>query len=148
MLLLDEALKFGLVELNANFFFQIANTLIMFLFLRKLLFKPVSEFIAKRQKEIVDAIENAEAKNIEADALKAEYAKLIKEADDKAREIVREAAHKAEIRATEIVHTAEHEASHIKAQAVQEIERERQVALNALKNEVASMAVLAASRII
>lgn len=148
MVFLNEALKFGLVELNPNFFFQIFNTLIMFLFLRKLLFKPVSEFIAKRQKDIADEIEAAETKNRDADALKAEYADRIKRADEEAHEIVRQAAHRAETRAAEILHHAEQEAVHIKAQAVQEIERERLVALNALKDEVAAMAVLAASRIV
>lgn len=48
-----EGVKFGLVELNYNMLFQLTNTLVMFLFLRKLLFKPVTEFVQKRR----DAIE-------------------------------------------------------------------------------------------
>jgi F-type H+-transporting ATPase subunit b len=66
-------LKLGLVEFNATFFFQIFNTFVLFLILKKLLFEPVTEFMENREKEIAAEIKNAEGKNLEAEKLKEKY---------------------------------------------------------------------------
>lgn len=143
-----EGLKFGLVDPSATFWFQLINTFILFLILKKLLFKPVSEFMEKRKSEIAESIERAEARNEEAEKYKSEYISKIEASQEEGRQIVRDAAKRAEERASEIVKAAEKEAKEIKERANLEIEREREKAINSLKDEIASIAMLAASKVI
>lgn len=143
-----EGLKFGLVQPGWSFWFQIVNTIILFLILKKLLFKPVSEFMEKRRNEIAGSIKEAEMKNEEAEKYKSEYMNKIEASQEEGRQIVKEAAKRAEDRASEIIKAAEKEAKEIKERANVEIEREREKAINALKDEIASIAMLAASKVI
>lgn len=143
-----EGLKLGLVELNWNFVFQIANTIILFLILKKLLFKPVSEFMEKRRAEIEGSIKQAEMKNEEAEGYKNEYIAKIEASEEEGRQIVRDAAKRAEERANEIIKSAEKEAVEIKQRAELDIQREKEKAINLLKDEIASLAMLAASKVV
>jgi F-type H+-transporting ATPase subunit b len=141
-------MKAGLVELSWTLVFQIANTLIIFLILKKLLFKPVTEFMASRQEGIATSIKEAEDKNAEADNIRKQYEEKIAGAQDEAREIVKDASKRAEDRAAEIVKEAQNDAMKIKERTEAEIAREKQKALNSLKDEMATLAVLAAGKII
>ncbi len=143
-----EGVKFGLVELNYNMLFQLTNTLVMFLFLRKLLFKPVTEFVQKRQDAIENTIREAEQKNQDSEALRIQLNQKLASADEEGRHIIREAAIRAEARAAEIIKEAQADIVHLKATAEQDMERERQKALNALKDEIAHLTILAASKIV
>lgn len=148
MILAVEGVRFGLVELNWNMLFQLTNTLVMFLFLKKLLFKPVTAFVQKRQDEIDATIDEAEQKNQEAEALRNQLNQKMAKADEEGRHIIREAAIRAEARGAEIIKEAEIEIAHLKATAKQDMERERQKALNALKDEIAHLTILAASKVV
>ncbi len=141
-------LKAGLVEPSWTFVFQIINTFILYLILKKLLFKPVTEFMESRENEINNSIEEAKAKNQEADKIKQEYLTKIKGAEEEGRQIVRDAAKRAEERSDEIIKAAKMEADQIKERAVKDIEREKEKAINTLKDEIASIAMLAASKVI
>ena len=143
-----EGLKFGLVEINWNLFFQIGNTIILFLILKKLLFKPVSEFMEKRRSEIASSIKEAEVKNEEAETYKKQYISKIEASEEEGREIIRNAAKRAEERANEIIKAAQKEAVEIKNRAEIDIQREREKAINLLKDEIASIAMLAATRVV
>lgn len=141
-------LKLGLVEISWSFVFQIVNTIILFLILKKLLFKPVSEFMEKRRAEIAGSIKEAEMKNEEAESYKAEYVAKLGDSEEEGRQIIRDAAKRAEERANEIIKAAHKEAEEIKQRANLEIERERKKAINSLKDEIASIAMLAASKVV
>jgi len=141
-------LRLGLVEPGWTFFIQLLNTFILYLILKKLLFKPVTEFMANREKEIADSIQRAEDMNEEALKLKSEYMEKLKVAEEEGREIIREASKKAEERAAEIIKGAEKEAKEIKERALLDIAREKEKAINDLKDEIASIAMLAASKVI
>jgi F-type H+-transporting ATPase subunit b len=141
-------LKAGLVELSWTFFFQIINTFILFLILKNLLFKPVTEFMSNRQKGIEESLNEAQKKNQEAENLKEEYLTKLSGAEEEGRQIVKDAAKRAEERANEILKAAEKEAEQIKERASLDIERERKKAINSLKDEIASISMMAASKLI
>lgn len=141
-------LKLGLVEPGWTFVFQIINTFILFLILKKFLFKPVTEFMENREKEITDSIKEAENKNKDADDLKSEYLTKLKGAEEEGRQVVRDAAKRAEERASEILKSAEKEAELLKERATLDINREREKAINSLKDDIASIAMLAATKVI
>jgi F-type H+-transporting ATPase subunit b len=141
-------LKLGLVEPSWTFVFQILNTFILFLILRKLLFKPVTEFMKNREDDIVGSIKEAESKNKEADGLKQEYTTKLKGIEEEGRQIIKDASKRAEKRASEIVKAAEKEAGQLRERASVEINREREKAINSLKDDIASIAMLAASKVV
>ncbi len=141
-------LKAGLVQPSWTFVFQIINTFILFIILKNLLFKPVTEFMEQRKAEIQGSMNEAEQKNKEADIFKEEYIGKLEASEEEGRQIIRDAAKKAEVRAEEIVKAAEKEAVEIKERADVEIKRERVKAINSLKDDIASLAMLAASKVV
>ena len=58
------------------------NILIMFLILRKFLFKPVKKMIDERQKEVDDMYANAEQAEKAADEMKADYEQKLAKATE------------------------------------------------------------------
>ncbi len=138
----------GLVEISWTLVFQLINTIILFLILRKLLFKPVSAMMAGRQNAIVESIKEAENKNVEADQLKLEYQRKLEGAQAEGREIIKDASKRAEARAEEIISQSQQEAMKMKDRAEADIQREKQKAANMMKEELAALAVMAAGKII
>ncbi len=141
-------LKLGLVEPSWTFVFQIANTLILFLILKKLLFKPVTEMMQNRQEGIENSLKDAENKNLEAEVLIAKYQEKLAQSKEEGHEIVKAMKKEAEGVAAGIVRAAETDAKRTKNKAMLEIEREKTKSIQSLKDEVSEMALLAATRII
>ncbi|GAB6086247.1 F0F1 ATP synthase subunit B [Alkaliphilus crotonatoxidans] len=137
-----------LVSINWSIVFQLLNTIIIFVVLRKLLFKPVTEFMEKRQKGIEDSILDAEAKNKEAEALMAQYEQRLNDIKQERNEIIKEATKRAEERGGEIVKKAEAEAKKLLEKASVDIQREKQKALNELKEQMSELVIMAAAKVI
>jgi F-type H+-transporting ATPase subunit b len=138
----------GLVSLDATLIFQILNTLILFGALTYILFKPVKKLIEDRQNKIEDELEDAKTKNVQAESLIADYDGKIAAIEEEGRQMISAAALKAENRASEIIKAAEKEAELIKKRAEKEIEREKLKAVNELKEDIVSLSLLAASKIL
>ena len=141
-------LRLGLVEPGWTFVFQIANTLILFLLLKKFLFKPVTEFMANREAEVAGEYESIAAKQMEAENIKEEYKEKLAKSQAEGREIVKASTAKAEARASEIVKNANAEIIELKHKAQKDIAREQVKAVNALKDDIADMAMLTAAKVI
>lgn len=137
-----------LIQFSPTYFIMIFNFLVLFLILRKILFKPVSTFMEKRREGIAGAIRDAEQKNLEADALKAEYEKKIDEIKDEAREIIREAKIKAEEQYRSILAEAHEKSALLLKNTEAEIEREKAKALMDLKDQISALAIFAAEKIL
>jgi len=138
----------GLVTIDWTLLFQMINTIALFLLLRHFLFKPVKEMIDKRQNMIADQLDDAQAKNVNAEKLIAQYDESIQNIEEKGRQMIRDAALKAESRASEIIKDAEKDAELIKKRAEKEIGREKLKAVNELKEDIVSLSLLAASKVL
>ncbi|SNS50137.1 ATP synthase F0 subcomplex B subunit [Anaerovirgula multivorans] len=138
----------GLVEFGWTFVFQIVNTIIIFLVLKRFLFKPATEFMENRTKGIENALEEADMKNKEAEDLKGQYQEKLANIKEERNEIIREATKRAEERSNEIIKAAEVEAQKIKEKGQQEVERERHKAVNELKDQISTLAIMAASKVV
>ena len=57
-----------MLTLNLNLLYTVVNILVLFLLLRKFLYKPVMNIIAQRQKQVDDALNAAETSRQEAAA--------------------------------------------------------------------------------
>lgn len=141
-------LKFGLIELGWTFVFQIVNTIIMYMILKHLLFKPVTAFMQKRQEGIANQIEEAKQKNLDADNLIAVYNGKIDQAHSEAATIIKDANKAAQDRAHTVMRIANSDAEKLMEKAKHEISREREKAIFELKGEISDMAVLVASKLI
>lgn len=124
------------------------NLLILFLFLRKLLFNPVKNMIDSRQKEIDDMYSDAEKNKRSAEEMKSEYEKKIGDADAECERLLRGAVRKAQLREEEILREADSKAQRTLERAEEQIELERVRAMNDVKDEVSSLAVEIASAVI
>ena len=128
--------------------FQICNLLILFMLIKKFLFKRVMAVLDKRQQEI-DGIYDAAGKDRdEAAQMKAEYAERMSSARDEADRLVRNAVDTAQHRGDAIVEEAQAQAAHMKQRAETEIEQERKKAYNELVGEISGMAADIAGKMV
>lgn len=128
--------------------FAWANLLIVYLFLSKLLFKPIKNMIDSRQKEIDDMYSDAEASRASAAQSKAEYEEKLAAAGEEGEEILRRAVRRAELREEEILKEANEMAARTLERAEEQIELEKKRAINDVKDEVSSIAIDIAEAVI
>ncbi|MBR6307244.1 ATP synthase F0 subcomplex B subunit [Lachnospiraceae bacterium YSD2013] len=127
---------------------QLLNLFIQVMLIKKFLFKPIREVLAKR-KALADAelADAAKAKE-EAESLKSEYEESMKQARDKANDILNTAQKSASQQSEEIIREANAQAVSIKAKAERDIEQERRKAVNEIKDEIGDMAMEIAGKVI
>lgn len=138
----------GVVSFNWTIILQLINTLIICIVLGKLLVKPIHEFVEKRQNDVDASLRNAEQKNQEAMELRRQYEYKIKSAQKEGRDIVKAAKARAEDRSREIIGEANRQADELKRLAEAEIEKEKSRTLNEAKEQIVSMAVFMAEKIL
>ncbi len=136
------------LEFNATLLAQIADFIILLIFLRLVAYKPLSKLLANRSEHIASNIAAAEQERQEAQQLKAGYEAEMRRARGQAQDIVQKATKAGEDQALEIIESAKNEAVRIKDAALAEIAREKQKAVVELRDQVASLSVLVAGKII
>lgn len=127
--------------------FTLFNFILVFLILRKFLFKPVKKMIDERQKEIDDLYADAEEKRAEADRLRLQYEERIGTAKAEAAEIIRTAGKEARRESDGIILDARYEASRIREKAENDIALEKKRAMNEMKDEISGIAVEIAEKL-
>ncbi|MFI3209965.1 MAG: F0F1 ATP synthase subunit B [Peptostreptococcaceae bacterium] len=137
-----------LIGLTYENLFMIANTIVIFLILKKLLFKPVMDIIESREKEIQMSLSEGERVKKEGYKLKGEYEEKISSAKDQGQEIIKQATIRAEKKEVEIIDNAKKEASSILNKANKDVLQERQKVMNEIKDDISDIALLAASKVI
>ena len=128
--------------------FAWGNLIILFLFLKKILFGPLKNIIDQRQKQIKDMYDEAQADKDAAASMRVEYEQKLAEASAQGEEIIRSAVARAHKQEEDIIRDANETAAKALRHADEQIEMERKKALNQLKDEVSSMAVDIASAVI
>ena len=104
-----------------TFVAQICNLFIQVYLIKRFLFKPVNEMLEKR-KALADAqIREAEKAKADADAIKTEYEQNMKEAKEKANEILTTAQRTAALQSEEMLKEAASQAAALKSKAESDI---------------------------
>ena len=124
------------------------NLLILYLVLKKLLFKPLKNMIDSRQKEIDDMYSDAEADKASAAALKVEYEERLARASEESEQMLRSAQRRAQLKEEEILKEANDKAARTLERAEEQIEQEKKRAINDVKNQVSGLAVDIAAAVI
>lgn len=137
-----------MISLDINLLWNIINIIVLFLFLRIFLFKPVTAIMEKRANLITSSMQEAEDKKAEAYQLKSDYEQELKHAGEKASQIIKEARERAELEYNRRLQEARDEAGRVMAEAEKTIELEKRKSLESAQAEIAGLALLAASKVI
>ena len=121
---------------------------VVFLVLYKFGFPIITSMIEARKQYIDDALKGAKEANKRIAGIEQQCNALVEEARQKQMEILREAAAAREQMMKEARERADAETVKIVADAKKEIERQKEEALNALRDDAARLAVAVAEKIL
>lgn len=138
----------GLIEFNWSSLMILCNVFILYIILRKFFWEKIKKFMDDRAAAVQDAIDAAEAVNKRADEKMANYSKRIANVEEEGREIIKASKQQADAQAQIIIEEARKQASDIIAKAERTIEQERTQAMEEMRREIASIAMLAAEQIV
>lgn len=124
------------------------NLLILFLVLKHLLFNKVNKVLEDRKNDVAETYRKADEANENAMKLEAEYEERISGAKEESAQIIQAATRKAQQRSDEIIADAKIEAKGITENARAEIEREKKIAVNKIKDDITDIAFSAAQAVI
>ncbi len=124
------------------------SVIILYFILRHFLYKPVKEFLTKRQDLIDGQLRDAEKEIEEALALREAVEKRLATAREEGATIVDEYRTHGEAVRDQLIEEGKHEAELIKERAEREIEYQKAVAYDAVYAEAGDMAVTLAEKIL
>ena len=137
-----------MIDLNATFFAQILNFLILVAILRALCYKPVVSMIKAREDKIAESLAKADSDVAEAESLKKDYQAQLAEAREKAQAIVDKAEKVAASNRETSLQDTKREIEQMKKAAQAEIQRDRERAADQLKKEIVALSLLAAGKVV
>ncbi|MES2701691.1 MAG: F0F1 ATP synthase subunit B [Bacteroidota bacterium] len=134
-------------ELGLFFWTLIAFLLVLFI-LRKFAWKPILNSLGEREKGIADSIAAAERVRNEMSQLKSENEKLMVQAREERSVMLKEAKDMKDRIVNEAKEQAKNEANKIVADAHVQIQQQKMAALTEVKNEIGTLAVSVAEKIL
>ena len=134
--------------LNPTLFAQIFNFIILLIFIRLVVYKPIVNILEDRQKFIANNVAAAEEEKKQAEELRQQYLDELQQAKTEALNIIQKATKTAEDQAHDIIEAAKTEANRQKEAALQDITREKEKAVAELRDQVATLSILVAGKII
>lgn len=126
----------------------LANTIALFLVLKKFLFKPVMKMIEDRQQEIDTMYDEADKAKENAKTIQAEYEQKLSVATETSEKMVKEAVARGKDREEEIIRQARADAAAIMDKASADIAQEKKKALNDAKDEISGIAMSIAEKVV
>lgn len=127
---------------------SLLNLVILFLILKKLLFKPVKKIFAERQAQVDTIYSKANEANEQAQANKKEYEERLSHSKEEATNILRTARELAEQSSNEILQEAHNKADLAVQKANAEIANDRKKAINEIKNEISEISIDIAEQVV
>ena len=122
--------------------------ILVLVIMKKLAWKPILETLAKREKDIKEAIDSARLAREEMARLKVSNEELQKKAREERDLILKEARDTREAIVAEAKQKATLEADRILAAARENIKNEKMAAISDLKNQVATLSIEIAEKIL
>jgi len=114
----------------------------------KFAFKPIQAALKQRESDIQNSLDEAKRAREEMAGLKAENEKLLRQAQEERMKILKEASEAKETIIAEAKDRAKAEAQKIVANAKQEIEHQRMAAITDVKNQIGTMAINIAEKVL
>lgn len=136
-----------MLNFDLTFVWTAINLVVLFLFLRRFLFGRVTAFMDARNARIEDEMKQGAEARAEGERYRKEYGALVQQAAAERARTLESARQKAEALQADAAIAARAEAGRILAAANAEAERERERAAAQMRNEVASLALAAAGKV-
>ncbi len=133
---------------GANLLAQVVNFGILFVLLYLLAYKPILKMLDQRAKKIKDSIEQTELVKDQAARAEEESRRRIEAGIKEGQELIGKATKAADEVRLEGQKRAQDEAQALVARARSEIQRERDEAVGALRQEFADLTIMAAEKVI
>jgi len=133
---------------SGDILFTIAMFAILLFLVTKLAWGPLMGIMKQREEHIANEIDSAEQSRAEAKKLLEEQRNLLKEARTEAQILIENAKKQGDLQREEIITLARTEADRMKESAKLEIEQQKEQAVSAIRDQVASLSVLIASKVI
>lgn len=130
------------------FFWSLISFLLVLFILGKFAWKPILKSLDERETKIADSIATAEKVKAEMDQLKSDNEKLLQDAREERSKMLREAKDAKEKMIEDAKGQAKTEAEKIIADARQQIENEKNAALIEVKNQIGTLAINVAEKIL
>lgn len=131
-----------------TFLLQAVNVLVVLGGLYLILWKPLGKTLAEREDKITGSLKEAALAKEKADEMLAAYRQQLNQAQQESQAILQRAAETAETTRSGIVIQAREEAQRVMEQARLEIEKEKGLALAAIRNQAADIVVMATGKIL
>ncbi|MCU9613300.1 F0F1 ATP synthase subunit B [Caldibacillus lycopersici] len=128
--------------------YQLVAFLVLMLLLKKFAWAPLVKMMKEREDYVANEIDSAEKAKQEATELLQQHQQMMKEARLETQALIESAKKQGELQREEIIQTARSEAERLKESARLEIQQEKENAVATLKEQVASLSVLIASKVI
>jgi F-type H+-transporting ATPase subunit b len=136
------------LNFSLTFFITIANFLVLYIALKKLLFKPVIKFMDARAKKIKDALSEASILKGQAEEKAARYEALMADADAEAERLVKEGEDRAREEAEALLAKANADAAETRRRGEEAAQREREKARQELAADIAAFATEVAGKLV
>ena len=127
---------------------SLVNLLLLFLIIKKFLFKPVMSVLEKRKQEIDGQYAEANAAIDEANLSKKQWEEKLAAAEDEAEAIIQTAAENAKYRGDKLIEDAQKRAESIIRVAESEAELERKKATDSMKQEIVEVSGALAEKLL
>ena len=137
-----------MIDINATIHAQMLNFLILVVVLRAVAYKPIVKMLKDREDTIAASLKKADDDAAKAEAALKEYQDQLANARTKAQDIVDKAEKRAQEDHEAFVQATQKEIAQMKEAAEQQIQRERQQAVEQLKGEMITLSLAAASKIV
>lgn len=131
-----------------NFVFSIVAFVILYILLQKYAFGKLFDVMEKRRELVKQQLEEAAASRSQAQQFVDEQKQALSTARKEAYDIVEAAKQNSNRQTDEMLELAKNEALRLKSDAARDIESEKNKAIESLRNEVSSMSVAIASKIL
>lgn len=133
---------------GGDILFQLVMFIILLALLKKFAWGPLMGIMKQREEHVANEITAAEQSRSEAKKLLEEQRNLLKEARTEAQGLIESAKKQGDVQREEIIVAARAESERIKESAKLEIEQQKEKAVAAIREQVASLSVLIASKVI
>ena len=127
---------------------SLCNLLIIFLIMKKFLFKPVQAMMKTRREQVDKIYSDADESRESANQMKQEYEQKMASARQEADSLIKSATQTAQRKSDQIVAEANSQASHVKQKAEADIEQQKKQMLNEVRQDISELAVDIASKVI
>lgn len=121
---------------------------LLLVLLKKFAWGPLMKVMEEREKHVANEIEEAEKSRKEAEIATQEAAAQLMQTREEAQKIIEEARTAGIQQEKDIIASAQKESERLIANAQKDIQREKEKAIQALQDQVASLSVLIATKVI